>query len=751
MASQALQVINVALGEVGYREGSNNYQKYSPAVPGLEWSQNQPWCQTFQSWCFQQAGLKSLAPVTASCAAAVQWYMDRGRWSWYPAVGGMVLYGPGGGSHVGLVYAFDATYIYTIEGNTDGSGGAEGDGVYTRQRVRRDDYVYGYGYPAYSEGILSADPTKGGLTQAHMNDLNTTPTPDPEPDPEPDPGTPARTVHKVVEGNTLSGLATTYNTTVDNIVAWNGLLQVGMNLWVSPPNTSPPVTGAVPINVQDNFENSSASSSAWPHDTSVTFSNGVANLPINSSYNGYMEHKDRWNMTGKSVYAKVSMPSVGNGSKEFFFTLEADTNNSISFIISGSTLYMRRRQGGTNSNTTLTYSSTSHKYLRIRNYNNTLYWDTSADGVTWTERRNATYTLNITNMRLQFFAGYWNSESASTVTVDNVNNTGTITTPPPPPPPTTPGTTVYVDNVQPGKTNADVEIVQRALIAEGFSIPSGPTGTFGTETQAAYKAFELSLGYTEPGAPPPPPPSTTVKLSDVQYGDENASVAIVQNALIAEGFSIAAGATGYFGDQTKAAYSAFQQSLGYSGSAADGNPGCTSLTTLGSRRGFTANCDVPDSPPTGDANSPTTGSISTSSVLFSKNTGIASNFSTAQGYAYQAAAKCGVPSTWVTGMSNGANLMTLIVRESSYNPNVVNTYDSNAWGAIQSDGAPYNCSRGYCQTIPPTFANWHEEGTSNRIYEPVSNICAAINYIRQQYGGIQNVQQANPNMSPRGY
>lgn len=171
---QADQVYTVANKEVGYHEGYsdghwNNWQKYSPAVPGLEWSQNQAWCQTFQSWIFQTAGVKPLAPVTASCATAVNWYKSRNRFSYYPAAGAMVFFGSGGGSHVGFVYKYDADYVYTVEGNTNASGGAEGDGVYSKKRSRRDAYTYGYGYPAYAEGIVSADPKWGGKASASLN------------------------------------------------------------------------------------------------------------------------------------------------------------------------------------------------------------------------------------------------------------------------------------------------------------------------------------------------------------------------------------------------------------------------------------------------------------------------------------------------------------------------------------------------------------------------------------------------------
>lgn len=165
MTGTAADVIRVAKSQVGYHEGYSgghwtNYQKFSPAVPGLEWSQNQAWCATFAAWSFQEAGMpKGSYPVTASCAAGVAWWKNAKRWSEYPAVGAQVFFGPGGGSHTGLVYAYDATYIYTVEGNTNTSGSAEGDGVYLKKRSRKDAYVYGYGYPAYAAGIVTADPT----------------------------------------------------------------------------------------------------------------------------------------------------------------------------------------------------------------------------------------------------------------------------------------------------------------------------------------------------------------------------------------------------------------------------------------------------------------------------------------------------------------------------------------------------------------------------------------------------------------
>jgi hypothetical protein len=162
------QVIDIASAEVGYHEGKsadghwNNKEKYAAQIPGLEWADWQAWCATFCSWVALKAGAADLYPRTASCVAGVAWFKKLGRFSEYPAVGAQVFYGPGGGEHTGIVISYDADYIYTVEGNTNDNGSAEGDGVYRKKRERRSDHVFGYGYPKFPEGIVSADPAYKG-------------------------------------------------------------------------------------------------------------------------------------------------------------------------------------------------------------------------------------------------------------------------------------------------------------------------------------------------------------------------------------------------------------------------------------------------------------------------------------------------------------------------------------------------------------------------------------------------------------
>ncbi|WP_055523456.1 LysM peptidoglycan-binding domain-containing protein [Streptomyces graminilatus] len=178
--SGAAELIRIAKAEVGYKEGFanghwDNTEKYAGQVPGMAWvsAGHYPWCALFVSWAALKSGNNDLFPRTASCAYALDWFRKKGRFSEYPAIGAQVLFGPNGGTHTGIVYAYDSTYVYTVEGNTNTSGSPEGNGVYLRKRARRDASTYGYGLPKFPEGVTTADPAlkgKSGFTYAAKAD-----------------------------------------------------------------------------------------------------------------------------------------------------------------------------------------------------------------------------------------------------------------------------------------------------------------------------------------------------------------------------------------------------------------------------------------------------------------------------------------------------------------------------------------------------------------------------------------------------
>ena len=166
-------VIYLAQSQLSYHEGKtgghwDNTQKYSEQLPGLKRSDGQPWCDVFANWVYWQAGI--VVPdgaVSASCAASVAAYKKAGRFTEYPVVGAQVFYGPGGGSHTGICIGWDLVHEIAIEGNTNTDGGPEGDGVYTKERERRSDYVFGYGIPYYPhDTALTPDPHWSGKSLA---------------------------------------------------------------------------------------------------------------------------------------------------------------------------------------------------------------------------------------------------------------------------------------------------------------------------------------------------------------------------------------------------------------------------------------------------------------------------------------------------------------------------------------------------------------------------------------------------------
>lgn len=55
---------------------------------------------------------------------------------------------------------------------------------------------------------------------------------------------------------------------------------------------------------------------------------------------------------------------------------------------------------------------------------------------------------------------------------------------------------IMLSRVQPGSSNEDVRVVQKALIARGRGIPDGATGFFGAQTRAAYRKEQLAQKFT---------------------------------------------------------------------------------------------------------------------------------------------------------------------------------------------------------------------------------------------------------------
>src|SRR5690606_22668958 len=89
--------------------------------------------------------------------------------------------------------------------------------------------------------------------------------------------------------------------------------------------------------------------------------------------------------------------------------------------------------------------------------------------------------------------------------------------------------------------------------------------------------------------------------------------------------------------------------------------------------------------------------------------------------ALQALARAGIPASQLP------RFLALMQAESGGNPMAINNWDSNA--------VMGQASRGLMQVIPGTFAMYRDRTLPNNIFDPLANMTAAANYIKNRYGG----------------
>ena len=133
----AEDVIKIALNEVGYEEGKNNWNKYARDLDAVDYfvgcgkKQNLPWCCVFTNWCLWKASDSSSASgkkwdainyqyESSSCntSAVVSYYKNffkrKGKIYSSPKPGDICFYGD---SHVGLVISVSGSSMVVVEGN----------------------------------------------------------------------------------------------------------------------------------------------------------------------------------------------------------------------------------------------------------------------------------------------------------------------------------------------------------------------------------------------------------------------------------------------------------------------------------------------------------------------------------------------------------------------------------------------------------------------------------------------------------
>lgn len=174
------KVINIALGEVGYREketnsnlddktanaGDENYTKYARDLDNVAGFYNgkkngYDWCDIFVDWCFVKAlGAERAMQLLnqpeksggAGCGVSMSYFEKIERLFKSPSLGDQIFFTDGESIyHTGLVYDVDDTKVYTVEGNTNGGQVAK------KSYPLGASYIRGYGRPLWNESANIED------------------------------------------------------------------------------------------------------------------------------------------------------------------------------------------------------------------------------------------------------------------------------------------------------------------------------------------------------------------------------------------------------------------------------------------------------------------------------------------------------------------------------------------------------------------------------------------------------------------
>ena len=136
-------------GEVGVREIGGNNRGPGPRkyLASVNLGEGYAWCAAFVKWVFNEHGIDT--------GSANAWSP-----SWFPNdrvifrrgqvpkvipdkgdVFGLYYHNLRRIGHVGFVHDWSSDWVITVEGNTNGDGSRDGDGVHRKRRLKKQIYV----------------------------------------------------------------------------------------------------------------------------------------------------------------------------------------------------------------------------------------------------------------------------------------------------------------------------------------------------------------------------------------------------------------------------------------------------------------------------------------------------------------------------------------------------------------------------------------------------------------------------------
>lgn len=184
-------------------------------------------------------------------------------------------------------------------------------------------------------------------------------------------------------------------------------------------------------NLQDNFDSNVINANLWALSGSGTPANQIkcVNQEIEittDAVNGdyfTIASVENYDLTSSYVLMKLVSAGTQAANQDCIpLLLNIDANNELWWDINGGTIAAFKKVAGSQASiSTASYSSSTHKWLKIREAGGTLFWDYSTDGFSWINFTSLSNPFAITSVEPGMQGGQFGAAAATTFKYDNFN------------------------------------------------------------------------------------------------------------------------------------------------------------------------------------------------------------------------------------------------------------------------------------------------------------------------------------------
>lgn len=206
----------------------------------------------------------------------------------------------------------------------------------------------------------------------------------------------------------------------------------GISIEILPPGA----TAAAALT--DDFDDNSLDATKWESGTTGGSTFAETNQQIEEapaslvagaeSYMPGLGFNAKYNLTGSAYYAQLKQTLTPDVNTYQWLHAMVDDLNEVYFQITGNPQQLEANKiiAGVDTNVaSVTYNSTTHAWLRIRESGGTIFWDYSADGSSWTNLTSLANPFAITRTYPKLNAVADNVTTPGTTIWDNFNTTPT--------------------------------------------------------------------------------------------------------------------------------------------------------------------------------------------------------------------------------------------------------------------------------------------------------------------------------------